>query len=294
VGLLVSVLPRAPWWWLGSLAGSVPGALLTMQLATMLIALFIPVFGRVALPVAPDVVLALLVAAPAAAIALAMLPSAHRAGGLGVAGVVALTAGAVALALSLRQFPYTPLRPQRLALVHEQDQRGATLRVYGVDFNTPARALAGVRGMRPAPSQSARASAFERAAGPTTLPDPTLDAVRRATGPSLGTRTMELRARASGAFRLRLRLPAGRVVAWSIPTDLPSPASVDSALVLDYVAPPDTGWRFMLQVRGPEPLPITVEAVRAIATPSAAEVMRQLPSWTDAYALAVNRREFRF
>jgi hypothetical protein len=64
--------------------------------------------------------------------------------------------------------------------------------------------------------------------------------------------------------------------------------------VLDYVAPPDTGWLISLEVRGPEPLPITVEAVRAVATPSEVQLMRQLPPWTDAYALAVNRRAFRF
>jgi hypothetical protein len=237
-------------------------------------------------------IVAALVAAPTIAIALAVLPPAHRAGGLGVAGVVALAAGVAALALSLGQFPYTPRRPQRLALVHEQDQIGGTLRVYGVDFNTPARALARVQGMRPVPARSVRAYTFGRAAGPTTLPDPALRVVRRTNGANVGTRTLELRASASGAFRLRLWLPAGRIAAWSIPTE-PPPASNDSALVLDYVAPPDTGWHFSLDVRGEEPLPITVEAVRATATPSAAEVMRQLPRWTDAYALAVNRREFR-
>jgi hypothetical protein len=207
--------------------------------------------------------------------------------------VVALVAGVIALAISLGHFPYTPLRPQRLTLVHEQDQSGGTLRVYGVDFNTPTRALTRVAEMRPVSARSTRTHTFSRAAGPTTLPDPTLELVRRTNAVTLGARMLDLRALASGAYRLRLRLPAGRIVGWSIPTAR-SALAADSQLDLDYVAPPDTGWHLSLEVRGEEPLPITVEAVRATATPSAAEVMRQLPRWTDAYALAVNRREFRY
>jgi hypothetical protein len=293
VGLLASLLLSRRWWWLGPLVGAAPGALLTLQLATMFIALFVPVFGRLIPPFAPDAALALMVATPTIVIALAILPPAHRAGGLGTVGAVALAAGIVALVLSLGRFPYTPRRPQRLALVHEHDERGGTLRVYGADYNTPERALAHVEEMRPVPARPARRYAFERAAGPTTLPDPTLVVVRRSEGAMTGARTLELRVSASGAFRLRLRLPARRIAAWSIPTTLPTPARTDSVLVLDYVAPPDTGWHFSLRVRGEEPLPITVEAVRATATPSAADVMRRLPPWTDVYALAVNRREFR-
>ena len=275
-------------WWLWILLGALPASMLTVQILVTLTQLFVPVFGRLPVAIAPDLILGVLVALPATALALALVPGAHLVGAVGRA---CLGAGALSVALfaaSLAQDRYTELHPQRLAIRHLQHDRDTTLWVYGMDYITPRRALAQLPGMQPAPGQGKHPLSFVSAVGPTGFAAPRLELIADRPDTVQGTRTLTFRTHSPGAFRLRILAPFDRVAGWSIPASLPSGPGKGGYLQLDYVAPPDTGVRFSLRVRGSKRVAIYVEATHFATTPAAAAVMRALPPWTDAHAVAVN------
>jgi hypothetical protein len=143
--------------------------------------------------------------------------------------------------------------------------------------------------MSPMDSTASRPLAYQRSAGPTGYAAPALEVLSSMTDSAAEIRTLSLRASAHGAYRLHLLLPRARLVGWSVPAALPPlSASGDERISVTYIAPPDTGWRFTLQVRGDRPLPMELEASRNVVTTDAAALERQLPPWTDFAAVAVN------
>jgi hypothetical protein len=289
VGLGLGLLLRDDRWWVGALVGALPAGVLTLQLLVTLTRLFVPVFGRLPMAIAPDLVLAAIVAVPVAAIALAVLPGAHRAGALRAATLVMALLALSATGVSVTRERYTYLRPQRLRIVHQQSDSVSKLRVFGADYATPELALAGAPGMSPMDSTASRPLAYQRSAGPTGYAAPALEVLSSMTDSAAEIRTLSLRASAHGAYRLHLLLPRARLVGWSVPAALPPlSASGDERISVTYIAPPDTGWRFTLQVRGDRPLPMELEASRNVVTTDAAALERQLPPWTDFAAVAVN------
>jgi hypothetical protein len=177
--------------------------------------------------------------------------------------------------------------------MHRQDGSDGELLVAGMDFNTPRRALAGATEMRAASDDSERTLEYAIPAGPTGFAPPRLELLSTTTDVARGVRTITLRAVGGGAFRLRLRAPSDRIAGWSIPT--PPPARRAGLPVsVDYVAPPDTGWRFSIDVLGAAPIPLELSAIHLRTTPAAGTLMRALPSWTDTHAVAVNEGSWRY
>ena len=286
--LIATALDGGRRWWLWLLLGALPAGMLTVQLLILLAMLFVPVFGRLPLAVAPDLVLALIVAIPATVLSLALMPGARRAGRLGRAALMAAGAAVLLIGTSLAQPRYTERRAQRLVVRHTEDGGASVLRVYGMDYMTPQLALSGDSAMRPAPDAGDRPLELDGPAGPTGFPEPSLQLVGEHADSATGTRTLTLRARSAGAYRFQMLIPRDRIVGWSLPAELPSRPSDDGYLRLDYVAPPDTGVLFTLDVRGARRLAIHLDASRFATTPAAAALMRTLPSWTDSHAIAVN------
>ena len=286
--LIATALDRGRRWWLWLLLGMLPAGMLTLQLLMLLSMLFVPVFGRLPLTVAPDMVLAIIVAIPATAIALALGPGARRVASLGRAAIIATLAAILLMCVSLFEHRYTERRPQRLVVTHYEDAGAGTLRVYGMDYTTPRLALASDSAMHPAPDQGERPLEFVKPAGPTGFPAPSLELVSERADSASGSRTLTLRARSAGAYRFHIVMPRDQIVGWSIPAGLPSRPSDEGQLQLDYVAPPDTGIIFSLDVRGAKRLAIHLGASRYATTPAAAALMRTLPPWTDSHTIAVN------
>ena len=289
VGLVLGLVLRDDRWWVGVLVGALPAAVLTLGLLVTLTRLFVPVFGRLPMAIAPDLVLAVIVAIPVAAIALAVLPGAHRAGALRAATLVMALLALGAMAASVTRQRYTYRRPQRLRIVHHENDSTSELRVFGEDYDTPRTALAAAPELAAMDSTTARPLAFARRAGPTGLAAPTLELLSSTLDSAAGTRTLTLRASAPGAYRLHLLLPRARLAGWSVPVALPSLPRGDAGRIgVIYIAPPDTGWQFTLRVRGETPLPMELQASRPVTTADAAALERQLPPWTDFAATAVN------
>lgn len=290
--LLASAIDRGRRWQLWFAVCAIPAGVLTLQLLVLLAMLFVPVFGRLPLTVAPDVVLAAMIAVPAGAIALALLPGLRLTGGAGRATLVALVAALALMGVSLLQHRYTEGRPQRLHLVHYDADGTSTLRVYGMDYATPRSALAGDSALRPVPGSGERPLEFVAPAEPNGFPAPTVAVVDQRADSAAGTRTLTLRVRSPGAYRLRIDLVRGRLAGWSLPAALPRSPSDDGELRLDWVAPPDSGIVLSLEVRGSDPLSLHAAASRFTTTPAAAALIRTLPPWTDVSAVAISAGEW--
>lgn len=288
LALLASALDHGRRWRLWLFLGALPAGTLTLQLLILLAMLFVPVFGRLPLQVAPDLVLAVMVAIPATALALALLPGARLAGREGSAAIVATIAALALMGVSLLQPRYTERRAQRLTVIHDEDEGESTLRAYGMDYATPRLALAGYSAMHPAAGPGERPLEYEAPAGPTGFPAPKVELVDERAGGATGRRSVTLRVSSPGAYRIRLLLPRERIDGWSLPVALPASPSGERYLPLEWVAPPDSGVVLSLQVRGEERLSIHAAASRFTTTTAAATLMRTLPPWTDSHAIAVN------
>jgi hypothetical protein len=105
----------------------------------------------------------------------------------------------------------------------------------------------------------------------------------------MARRRITLRFAAAGAYRMRVSLPRARLRGWSLPLPLEQTASA-TRMTVAYVAPPDTGWVLALDLTGTEPLALRASAIRFETTPAADSVLRALPPWTDAHAVAENAR----
>jgi hypothetical protein len=288
LALIAATLDRGSRWRFWLLIGALPAGTLTLQLLIMLALLFVPVFGRLPLTIAPDLVLAVMLAIPATALALVLLPGARLAGGEGRATIVASAAALVLMVTSLLQPRYTELRAQRLAVEHHEDGSDASLHVYGIDYVTPRLALSADGAMRPVAGSGERPLEFVAPAGPTGFPAPTIEVVSDRPGGAAGTRALTLRARSPGTYRFRMLIPLAQLSGWSLPVALPKRARNDGYIPLDWVAPPDSGIVFTLELRGDHPLAIHIAASRFATTKAGAALMRTLPPWTDSNAIAVN------
>lgn len=285
LALIASALDRGHRWRLWFALGALPAGLLTLQLLVLLAMLFVPVFGRLPLAIPPDLVLGAILAIPAGALALALVPGARVAGNEGRATGWALAAAVLLMGASLLQPRYTERRAQRLRIVHYEDGATRSLHVYGMDYITPRAALAGEKAMRPA-ERTDRPLEFVAAAGSTGFEPPDIQLEGESSRSTSGSRTIALRIRSAGAFRIRLLLPRDRIAGWSLPGRLPS--APGGYIRLDWVAPPDSGVLLSFDVRGAEPLSLSAAASRFETTPAAAALERTLPPWTDHHALAVN------
>jgi MFS family permease len=300
LALVASALGRGRRWRLWLLLGALPAGTLTLQLLMLLAMLFVPVFGRLPLEIAPDLVLAVMLAIPATSLALVLLPGSRLAGRQGRAAIVTGAAALLLMTVSLLQPRYTERRAQRLAVVHDQDDGASTLRVFGMDYMTPRLAVAGDSAMHPAPGSGERPLEFVATAEPTGFPAPGIQLVGEKVDSAtrlrhVTSRTVRLRVRSAGAYRISIMAPQAQVLGWRLASDpfvLPAIQTrgrpADPYLRLDWVAPPDSGLLLELTVRTNERLTIHVAARRFISTSAAAALRRALPPWTDSYAIAVN------
>jgi len=282
-GLLVAVL-RPSWREAALLLAFLPGTLVLFQAALMLTELAVPLSGRLLLPIPFDPVIALLVALPAAGCATLGVVALHRARGLsGMAAASAVVAVLALGALALR-FPYSPERPKRLEVVHEQ-REGQSARVRLLGFDSPD--LGGVVAALPSegwtPSTGeAWYQGFERPAPPPEVPAPVLRVL--SSKEEGGGREVRLRVEAPGAWEFNLKLPQSRLAGWEYTEPLP-PSSEGEQAIFNVHAPGDAGWEIVLRLRGAAPVEVECEARMSASTPVLDELRNRLPQWTTAFFL---------
>ncbi len=283
VGLLVAVL-RPAWRGAALFISFVPGTLVLFQAALMLLELAVPLSGRLLLPIPFDPVIAALVALPAAGCATLGVVALHRAGVVG--GMAAATAVLAVLALGALalRFPYSPERPKRLEVVHEQREgQPARVRLLGFDFPDLGRVVAELpaEGWTRSTGE-AWYQVFERPAPPPELPAPVLQVL--SSSEAEGGREVRLRVEAPGAWEFNLKLPRIRLAGWEYAEPVPSSPD-EEQVVFNVHASGDAGWEIVLRLRGEAPVEVECEALMSASSPALEEVRGRLPQWTTAFFL---------
>ncbi|HEY0971820.1 MAG TPA: M28 family peptidase [Gemmatimonadales bacterium] len=284
LGLLILTAGREPRLAAAAAVALLPGAIVTTQVAYLLVELFVPIAGRFPAPIPFDLVLAPVIAVPVTALLVAPVALLQRGERLGVATSLALAVSLVALVMVWLSEPYTASRPQRLAVIHEDDDDAARLVMYAFDY--------------PGTSRVATALGMEReaidSAGVLRLPAPRLAApparvTLLAERPTVGTeRGLDLLVHAPDAYEVTLRTPDSRPVVWrlqGVPDHSPHPVSR-----LTLVAAPDSGWRVTILAPDDAPLSLEISARHHRPSPAADSLMARLPEWTTAYGETVVRR----
>ncbi|WP_152622211.1 M28 family peptidase [Archangium violaceum] len=251
------------------LVASVPGWVLTVELVWRLLAMFIPVTGRLGVGLPLDGAVALLVA-------LAVVPGALGLGVvLGGGGRPGRTAGAVALlglvgcgALAGVR-PSNEERPRRLLLTHMEEQGAPARLEVAAEDGLPLGGLLEGRGAEVRETGEAWLAAEPSGSGP-------LPVTVKQEGVTEGGRAVTLSWRGEPGAQLVVRLPREAVAGWSLPTELPE----GPELVLRVVVPPAGEWSARFVLRGKAPVPVSLKEWRAgYVTRDIEALRRELPDW---------------
>jgi hypothetical protein len=123
----------------GALIGLIPGAIVTVEVAVLIVANMVPMAGMTPASVPTDLVMAVLVGLATSLVGVVAFTLPYGTGGLGKAALVCAALGVVGIALTALQPPYSALRPKRLVVVHAAD----------ADKSALLMASPGADGMRP-------------------------------------------------------------------------------------------------------------------------------------------------
>jgi hypothetical protein len=272
----------------------VPAGILTMQAAVLFLE-FRSIGGRMPLAVPFDVVMASIVAFCTLLFCILPIATLHGEGWPRRTTAVLALSGVLLVALGALSFPYSRLRPQRLAVSHRESADSATLRITGFDFVGPRSALRGIQGMRVVANGTSRRGPYAVDAPVAGLNPVQLALISSSTESARDERTLVLLLGATDAYAQQLTVPGSRFVRWtSADIGAPLPQRPPPEAIAQFVSAPDTGWTIGLTVRGAEPVTVTSTAIRSTTTPAAAGLIARLPEWTSSYATAQTRRAHTF
>jgi hypothetical protein len=284
--LLVSLRPS---WRLVAMLTLLPGAALSLQAGHQLLQAFAPVSGRFSLPFPFDLIIAFLVAVPAAGLATAATATLAPGGRLARVALVWAAVGVAALGVAALRWPYTPERPKRMYIeVRDEDER-ARLYFADKDYLDARIALddyAGDIQPSPAPLTSWTDESYVLELPPLGLEAPQIAVGERQ--PADGADLVELAIHPGGYRLIHIDIPRDALVGWSLDVPLPELRDDETSYGLRIIAPPRGGYRLTLRLRsGVRPvLRYRAEYGRAIPA-HVSEVLRELPAWADADVAAV-------
>jgi hypothetical protein len=262
------------------LVACLPGLLVTAQAGLRLVQFFAPLGGRFPLTFPLDAVFGALVGLLVVLAYVALLPVVHESPNLGRASLVMAGLSAILLTVLVLQPPYSPERPKRLWLEHQERDGRGTL-VLGRWDPLPIE-LASLPG-----AANPRSMLFDQlpiaASGPAAaLPLPPLRYDIERSPLEGSTRKVRLRLHGRGGFRTRLHLPPGApVVSWSL-SDWLTPT--EHGLSAELFAIPKDGWALEVELEGTEPVPLEIREFIQLDTADIARVRAELPGWTDVFA----------
>jgi hypothetical protein len=285
LGLLgTALLPRLRLGWVG--LSLLPGLATSLPCAALLLDLFVPLAGRTVSHSPFDVVVATLVTLPIATCLAFASPELQRAGRLPAVALGCALIAVMGTTVLATRFPYSPNRPKRLWLEHQDAPSGG--RIVIRDFDTPP--LKAIWKGHPIAGATLPELHFderyELPAGPLSVDPPV--ATLRSHEATLSGRSVVLDVACPDSIETLLTFTGPRILSWSA-ADLPAPRQ-RSDVRLRMVA--QTSLSLRLELDGSAPL--RMEAKSTYATDSAAlrSLTAQLPAWTTPFAFVTAFRQF--
>jgi hypothetical protein len=285
VGLLVAALhPRAQL--AGSLLGLIPGAIVTIEVATMVVASIAPMAGLVPSNVPTDMVIATLVALATGLVGVVAFTLPYRTGGLGRAALLCAVLGVVGIALTALHPPYSAARPKRLLAVHATDaeQSRLLLASTGPDGMRPLASL--FPDAKPAPTTWPSLDLMmppftDMLPAPApTMPAPQAEVTAEHHDPATDTRQIALNLHGTSP-ELRLSIPAATLVGWSVTSNLRAIQPTDGMYLVHFEGVPASGVDIQLTVRGSHPVEVVLRGIDGApaAGPDIQALSKRLPDW---------------
>lgn len=280
---LAVVRPR--FFWGALVLALVPGTVLTLQSASLLLDLAVPIAGRFGESIPFDPIVAGLVALPVILCGGFARVAAERAGGLGWASAAWGGMALLGLLVIALHAPYSQERPKRLIVRHLERDGRAVLEFRGFDFVPMNDALRDVPGVAPVTEvlgQPTTRETFTAPAGVVSLPPATLEMSVPATSTSeLREATLHLVQPEPG--ELEVWIPREALARWSLSCPLPTLDKEARHYKVTFFNP-EEGARLTLGLKTPEPVTLDVHELRFTTTPELDAALAHLPRWTTAFA----------
>ena len=272
----------------GMLLALLPGAVVTIEVAVLIVANIVPMSGIVPPQAPADLAIALLVGLSAGLVGVVAFALPMREGGLGKAAVLCAILGVMGLIATALTPPYSASRPKRLTVAHAADGGQSALLL----------AAGGPDGMRPllpfldeASPTPASWSSFNLFAPPYThqlsASVPAMAAPRAevtATRYDAQSDTRQITLHLDGtSLRLKLAIPTEALLAWSLGPQLPARPIIPDKQIVLLEGVPETGVDLQLTLRGRSPVDVELHGIDS-APASSAEMQalaRRLPAWVN-------------
>ena len=283
LGLLAAILyPRARL--AGAILGLIPGAIMTIETATMVTVNIAPMAGMVPASVPADMVVIVLVALSTALVGVVAFTLPGRTGGVGQAAIVCALLGVVGIALTAAHSPYSATRPKRLVALHAADagESALLLAATGADGMGPLLSLFPNAKPAPAtwPSVMGKPITHMLPAPVPAMPAPRAEVTAEHYDPAADTRQVTLHLHGTSA-QLRLSIPAKALVGWSASPRLVPLPPTESHYHVNFEGVPTAGVDIQLTLRGAQPVEVVLRGVDGAPAsgPAIESVGKRLPDW---------------
>ena len=281
---LTARFPRAGL--LSGLLGIVPGAIVTVELASLLIANLVPMTGLYPAEVPSDIMVAVLVSMSTGLVGIVAFTIPYRTGGLGKASLALALAGLAGIGVTAVRTPYTAERPKRVAAVHAADGDQSALLLGSSGLQGMAPLLPFLPNASPAPKYW---PAFDMTVPRLThmlpapvpaMPAPSAQVTSSTYDAATDSRSIQLHLGGTSP-QLRLAIPRQALLGWTASAMLPVLPAPESRYLVNFEGVKESGVDFGLTVRGVQPVEIEVRGVDGAPAsgPEVDQLRRQLPDW---------------
>ena len=297
LAVVASVLvPRARL--VAPLLGFLPGAIVTIEIATLLIANLVPMTGMFPAGAPTDVVVAVLVSVATGLVGVVAFTIPCRTGGMGKAALASALAGLLGIAVTAGHAAYTPERPKRVVAAHAADEKTNALLLASSGLQGMAPLLSFLPNLAPVPASwpnpDLMAGPFTHMlrAGEPAMPAPQADVISSSYDAATDARSIQLHLRGSSPA-LRLLIPGNALLGWSASAKLPPLPPSEHRYVVHFEGVKEGGVDFQIVVRGTQPVEVELRGIDG--APAAGlesdAVRKQLPTWTTlhSYSYRVTR-----
>jgi hypothetical protein len=289
--LLAGAYPRARL--LGMLLALAPGAIVTIELATLIVVNIVPMAGLMPPEAPTDLVIPVLVGLSTCLVLVVASTLPYREGGLGRAAALCALLGLVGIVVTALTPPYSASRPKRFVAMHTTDgeQSALLLAGFGPDGIRPL--LPFLADAKVAPASWIVRGPFEPPvthllpAPPPDMPVPRAEASASSYDSGTDRRRVTLHIH-GGSPKQVLQIPAQALLGWSLGEKLPAEPPVEGKYQVNLEGLPEAGVDIELVLRGWQPVEIDLRGI-APAPADAAEVRalaKRLPDWVNLTAQA--------
>jgi hypothetical protein len=279
------LLPRARL--VASVLGFLPGAIVTIELATLLIANLVPMTGMFPASAPADMVIAVLVSMVTGLVGVVGFTIPCRTGGMGKAALVSAALGLLGIVVTAAHTAHTAARPKRVVAAHAADDKSTALLLASPGLQGMTPLLSFLPNLAPAPVSWPRPDLMSEPfthmvpAGEPAMLAPKAEVVSSNYDAASNARTIQLHLTGSSP-ELRLLIPGQVLLGWSASATLPPLPPSESRYLVHFEGVLESGVDFQLKVRGAQPVEVELRGSDGVPAegPEIDAVRRQLPSWT--------------